>query len=147
MYSVESNFLHVDGSSEKITYTYTLLQSAGKAPVQVTNYNLTMDIDFQKLRFGGTVRIQMQSEQDAVLNSVGLSIESIVLNGKNIHFRQRDEDLIVETGALSGVLEVNYTGIIPDSLIGIYRAPYDHTHIVTTHFEACASETNATLRR
>src|SRR5208337_2717117 len=29
-----------------------------------------------------------------------------------------------------------YKGSIPDSLAGIYRAPYDHTHVVTTHFEA-----------
>jgi tricorn protease interacting factor F2/3 len=31
---------------------------------------------------------------------------------------------------------VEYAGRIPDSLAGIYRAPYENTHIVTTHFEA-----------
>ena len=104
--------------------------------MQVTNYDLTMDIDFQKLKFNGTVRIQLRSDGDAVLNSVGLDIQSIVLNEKPVLFRQSGEELIVQSGPFDGILEVNYTGTIPDSLVGIYRAPYDHTQIVTTHFEA-----------
>jgi tricorn protease interacting factor F2/3 len=104
--------------------------------VQVTNYDLAMDMDFQKLKFNATVRIKLSTEQNVVLNSVGLNILRIVSDGKNLRFRQSEEDLIVETGSFTGLLEVNYTGSIPDSLAGIYRAPYDHTHIVTTHFEA-----------
>ena len=95
-----------------------------------------MDIDFQKLRFTGRVRIQLQSEQDTVLNSVGLNIQSIVRNEKPVDFKQSGEELIVQTGPFDGILEVDYTGEIPDSLVGIYRAPYDHSQIVTTHFEA-----------
>ena len=95
-----------------------------------------MDMDVQKLKFSGIVRIQLQSEQDAVLNSVGLDIQRIVLNEKSIQFKQSGEALIVETGPFDGILEVTYAGTIPDSLAGIYRAPYDHTQIVTTHFEA-----------
>jgi tricorn protease interacting factor F2/3 len=95
-----------------------------------------MDMDFQKLKFNATVRIKLSTEQNVVLNSVGLNILRIVSDGKNLRFRQSEEDLIVETGSFTGLLEVNYTGSIPDSLAGIYRAPYDHTHIVTTHFEA-----------
>ncbi len=104
--------------------------------MQVTNYDLAMDMDFQKLKFNATVRIKLSTEQNVVLNSVGLNILRIVSDGKNLRFRQSEEDLIVETGSFTGLLEVNYTGSIPDSLAGIYRAPYDHTHIVTTHFEA-----------
>ena len=110
--------------------------SPGKEQVQVTNYNLIMDVDFQQLKFTGTVSIRLQSEQDAVLNSAGLEIQSILLNDRPIHFRQNGEELIVQTGPFEGLLEVKYAGIIPDSLAGIYRAPYDHTQIVTTHFEA-----------
>lgn len=43
---------------------------------------------------------------------------------------------MIETGAFNEVLEVNFAGSVPDSLAGIYRAPYERTHIVTTHFEA-----------
>jgi len=104
--------------------------------VQVTSYNLIMDVDFQQLKFTGTVRIQMRSEQDAVLNSAGLEIQRIALKDKLVSFRQGGEELIVQTGPFEGILEVKYAGIVPDSLAGIYRAPYDHTQIVTTHFEA-----------
>ena len=55
---------------------------------------------------------------------------------RSFSFRQKGEDLIVETGPFDGTLEVDYAGSIPDLLAGIYRAPYDHTHIITTHFEA-----------
>jgi tricorn protease interacting factor F2/3 len=44
--------------------------------------------------------------------------------------------LKIESGAFDGVLQLEYAGRIPDSLAGIYRAPYEDTHIVTTHFEA-----------
>jgi tricorn protease interacting factor F2/3 len=110
--------------------------SLGNAQVQVTNYALTIDIDFWRLKFSGRVRIQMRSEQNAILNSVGLDIQSIVLNEKSVGFRQNGEELTVETGPFDGILELNYTGSITDSLVGIYRAPYDHSQIVTTHFEA-----------
>ena len=78
-----------------------LLQPAGSAPVQVTNYDLSMDMDFQRLKFGGTVRIKLSTEQDVVLNSVGLNILSVVANEKNLRFRQSEEDLTIETGSFA----------------------------------------------
>jgi len=108
----------------------------GKKHVQISSYNLIIDLDAQQLKFNGTVTIQLQSEQDVVLNSVGLEIQRIVLNGMPVHFKQDGEDLFVQTGAFEGALEVKYAGAISESLAGIYRAPYDHEHIVTTHFEA-----------
>jgi len=93
-------------------------------------------MDFEKLRFNGKVRIRLQSEQDVVLNSVGLDIRGIVMDEKPVGFKQTAEELTVQTGAFDGILEINYAGTITDSLVGIYRAPYDHSQIVTTHFEA-----------
>lgn len=79
--------------------------------------------------------IQLESDQNVVLNAVGLDIQSVSSSGKDLRFKQADEDLIVETGPFHGTLEISYNGSITDSLAGIYRAPYDGTHIVTTHFE------------
>ena len=93
-------------------------------------------MDFRKLKFSGRVRIKLRLEHDVVLNSVGLDIQSITLGEKQVDFKQSGEELIVQTGPFDGILEVNYTGTITDSLVGIYRAPYDHSQIVTTHFEA-----------
>ena len=73
--------------------------------MQVTNYDLAMDMDFQKLTFNARVRINLSTEQNVVLNSVELNILSVVSNGKNLRFRQNEEDLVVETGAFAGLLK------------------------------------------
>ena len=104
--------------------------------MQVADYNLLLDIDFEGLKFKGRLLIKLNSEQEVVLNSVGLGISNVSSGKRSFPFRQKGEDLIVETGPFEGTLQVDYTGSIPDSLAGIYRAPYDHTHIITTHFEA-----------
>ena len=103
--------------------------------MQVANYNLLLDMDFEGLKFKGQVLITLNAEQDVVLNSVGLDISNVSSGKRSFSFKQKGEDLIVETGPFDGTLQVDYAGSIPDLLAGIYRAPYDHTHIITTHFE------------
>ena len=104
--------------------------------MEVKIYNLFMDIDFTGLKFNGKVLIELKSERDVVLNSAELEILHVTSGQKNFQFEQSDEELTISTGAFVGTLAVEYKGSIPDSLAGIYRAPYDHTHVVTTHFEA-----------
>jgi tricorn protease interacting factor F2/3 len=103
--------------------------------VQVVDYNLLLNIDFDGLKFKGRLLIKLNSEQDVVLNSVGLDVSNVSSGKRSFSFRQDGEDLIVETGPFDGTLQVDYAGSIPDLLAGIYRAPYDHNHIITTHFE------------
>ena len=99
-------------------------------------YDLDIDVNFEKSTFKGKVAIQLESEQNVVLNAVDLDIQTVTRSGKNLRFKQADEVLIVETGPFDGTLDIAYNGSITDSLAGLYRAPYDGTHIVTTHFEA-----------
>jgi tricorn protease interacting factor F2/3 len=95
-----------------------------------------IDLDFQGLKFKGTVLITMKTERDVILDAAGLAIKRAHCNGTEFRFIQKGEELTVETGQFDGILGVEYQGAIPDSLAGIYRAPYDNTHIITTHFEA-----------
>jgi len=111
------------------------LLPAGSDTVQVTDYDLFIDLDFEQLRFKGKLLIKLKAEQDVVLNSVGLDILRVNSGESSLPYSQKGEDLIIETGPFEGTLELDYAGSIPDSLAGIYRAGYDHTHIVTTHFE------------
>lgn len=104
--------------------------------MQVTDYELFMDLDFHKLQFKGRLFVNLKTEEDVVLNSVGLDIQRVIWDERNFSFMQRGDDLIINTGPFDGILELDYEGSITDSLVGIYRAPFDHTHIVTTHFEA-----------
>jgi len=104
--------------------------------MEVQEYDLFIDLDFQHLHFSGRALIKLRTEQDIVLNSVGLRIIRVSSESDVLHFRQQGEDLRIETGRFDGAITIDYSGSIPDSLTGIYRAPYDGTHIVTTQFEA-----------
>jgi len=104
--------------------------------MQVRSYSLFLDLDFQNLQFMGRVLIELQSERDVILNSIGLKILNSRANDKTFHFEWSGENLIIRTGSFKGTLEVEYAGSIPDLLVGIYRAPYDNTYMLTTQFEA-----------
>ncbi len=80
--------------------------------------------------------VKLKTDQDIVLNTVALDITRVSSDAKTFRFSQEKDDLKIESGAFDGVLQVEYSGRIPDSLAGIYRASYENTHIVTTHFEA-----------
>lgn len=104
--------------------------------MQVRSYDLFLDLDYRNLRFEGKVLLELESEGNVTLNSLGLSILNVKANGKPLQYEQNGENLVINAEPLKGTLEVEYTGSIPDKLVGIYRAPYDNTYIVTTHFEA-----------
>jgi tricorn protease interacting factor F2/3 len=104
--------------------------------MKVESYDLFIDMDFEGLKFKGRLKINLRTEQDVILNSVGLDISHVSSSGSSLRFSQKGEDLMIETGPFEGIIQVDYAGTIPDSLAGIYRAPYDETHIITTHFEA-----------
>jgi tricorn protease interacting factor F2/3 len=84
----------------------------------------------------GEVVATIESKEDPVLDSLGLRISSVVGDGRIFRFEQKDDKLVVKSGAFKGKLEVRYSGTIPDTLAGIYKAPYDSTYIITTDFEA-----------
>ena len=104
--------------------------------MDVSSYDLFIDLDFQGLKFNGTLRVKLKTDQDIVLNAVALDITRVSCDGKSFRFSLEKDELKVESGAFDGVLQVEYAGRIPDSLAGIYKAPYENAYIVTTHFEA-----------
>lgn len=104
--------------------------------MEVASYDLFIDVDFPKLKFTGRSKITLRSEGNVVLNAVDLQILRVHAGGKDLQFSQSGEELVIESGAVNGILEVEYAGSVSDSLAGIYKASYDHTYVVTTHFEA-----------
>jgi len=104
--------------------------------MNVRSYDLFVDLDFRNLKFNGRVLIELQSEQDVVLDSVGLTILETLANHKPVFFREKDGSLEIKTGPFNGIVAIRYSGSIPDTLMGIYRAPYRDTYMITTHFEA-----------
>jgi tricorn protease interacting factor F2/3 len=104
--------------------------------LHVRDYDLSLDLDFRNLRFVGRTIIGLESDRDVILNCSDLEITDLRANHAPAKFSRDGEELVVGTGPFSGKLEVAYTGSIPDALVGIYRAPYDDTYMVTTQFEA-----------
>lgn len=100
------------------------------------SYDLFLDIDFPGLAFQGRVTIDLESEIDVILDCLGLEVLNVKANGRNVQFEKKDDTLVVKTGALNGTLEIEYRGAIPDIMVGIYRAPYNGSYLITTQFEA-----------
>ena len=105
----------------------------------VSSYNILLDVNFKELRYDGRVRIQVDCLEDLTLNSVGLKILRVSHSGNNFRFTHNGEDLVINTGPLNGVVEIKYQGRITDDLVGIYKAPYDDTYMITTQFEAASA--------
>jgi tricorn protease interacting factor F2/3 len=105
-------------------------------PLRVERYDLFLDVSFRDLRFDGKLLITLESKEDIVLNSVGLHVSNLSSNGRTFRLEQKDGNLVVKSGPFKGKLEIQYSGKIPDTLAGIYKAPYDGTYIITTDFEA-----------
>lgn len=104
--------------------------------VKVKSYDLFLDLNFKDLKFEGRVLIELEAEGDVVLNALGLNIIGAEANGISLQFEQKDDNLTIKTGPFTGTLEVEYSGSIPNTLVGLYKAPYDNTHLLTTQFEA-----------
>ena len=107
--------------------------------MKIESYDIFLDVDFEKLTFTGRVLLKLESEGDITLNSSGLTILNIMANGNSLQFEQKNEDLNIKTRAYDGILKIEYLGSIPDLLIGIYKAPYNNTHMITTQFEATSA--------
>lgn len=104
--------------------------------MSIERYDLFIDLDFQKPKYLGTLHVKLNTEQNVVFDSVGLNMNHVSSGDHNLRFDQTKDQLVIETGPFDGTLQIEYEGFVPDSLAGIYRAPYENTHIVTTHFEA-----------
>ncbi len=107
--------------------------------MHVRSYDLFLDLDFKNLKFDGKVVIDIDSEKDIELNSLGLEIVDIRGNGRQFQHRQDGEDLNVKSGPFSGKLEVQYRGSVSEALVGLYKAPYADSYVLSTQFEAASA--------
>lgn len=70
------------------------------------SYCLFLDLDFQNFQLRGRVLIELESERDVILNSIGLRILNSKANGRTFHFEQSGENQTIKTGPFKGTLEV-----------------------------------------
>ncbi|QIW23488.1 leucyl aminopeptidase [Sulfolobus sp. S-194] len=105
--------------------------------VSIDKYEIFLDFDFKNLIYKGYEKIYLSTDNEVVLDAVGLNIISVKTDGKNIPFKVSNNQLFVQTGKFDGVLEIEFEGKVKErGLVGIYKAPYDHSYIITTQFES-----------
>ncbi len=107
--------------------------------MEVRSYNLLLDLDFQKLKFDGNLTIQLESEGNVTLDSVGLEILKVSSGGRPVAHKLVGEELHVQTGPFSGKLEIHYRGAVSEKLTGLYKAPYPGGYVFSTQFEAASA--------
>ncbi len=115
------------------------MQVTAQAPIdvqQVKEYDLFLDVDFESLKFSGRVGINIDSAADVKLDAVDLKVTSAKANNRNVSFKQHGNVVDIQTGRISGLLEVEYSGKVSESLTGFYKAPYGENYVLSTHFEA-----------
>ena len=104
--------------------------------MHIRSYDLFLDLDFKNLKFEGRVAIDLDSEGDVELNTLGLEILQIQGDRGQFQYVQKDEDLVVKTGPFSGKLDVKYRGAVSETLVGLYKAPHGDSYVLSTQFEA-----------
>ncbi len=107
---------------------------------EVRSYNLLLDLDFKKLKFDGNVTIELDSERDVSIDSVGLEILKVSSNGRPLEHKLVGEELRVQTGPFSGKLE----NPLPRSCLGktdgsVQGALYPGGYVFSTQFEAASA--------
>ncbi len=107
--------------------------------MQLESYDLFLDVDFKNLKFDGKLLVEMESKGDVQLDSVGLEILSVTSNGRPLKHSLANDQLSVSTGPFSGKLEIEYRGKVNENLVGLYKAPYGDSYLLTTQFEAASA--------
>jgi len=65
----------------------------------------------------------------------GISVRWVKLGGMDAKWRLDGDTLRVVCGEFSGDVEIGFSGkVAPDSVVGIYAAPYEGGRIITTQF-------------
>jgi len=101
---------------------------------EVYKYDIFMD--FNGTKYDGIEKIELSADNQVVLDSVGLKIKYVKANGKDVDFKQTENEVIIKTGSFNGILELGFEGEALERLVGIYKAKYNGDYVISTQFES-----------
>ncbi|AWR93512.1 M1 family metallopeptidase [Acidianus brierleyi] len=104
--------------------------------MEVKYYQVFLDFDFNELYYRGNEKIIINTEDKVTLDLDGIKILSVKVDGKTVKYTLDDQSLIIDSGKFSGTLDIDFEGKVRDDLVGIYKAPYNGSYIITTQFES-----------
>jgi tricorn protease interacting factor F2/3 len=108
--------------------------------MDISKYDITLDIDFRNLKYKGTEIISVKGQGEKFyLNSVALDIKSVFIDGKSIPFTINQKEETVETDYVingESSVKVDFQAEIGKTLQGLYIANYQEGYMLTTQFES-----------
>ena len=108
--------------------------------MDISKYDITLDIDFRNLKYKGTEIISVKGQGEKFyLNSVALDIKSVFIDGKSIPFTINQKEETVETDHVingESSVKVDFQAEIGKTLQGLYVANYQEGYMLTTQFES-----------
>ena len=100
-------------------------------------YEIYLKIDSKNLKYEGITDIVLpEAEETITLDSVGIAIKSVSIEGHNSEFQVKGESLVIKNTNLGKKIHIEYSASIPASLKGIYHAKIDGEAVITTQFES-----------
>ncbi|MDG6904694.1 MAG: M1 family metallopeptidase [Nitrososphaerota archaeon] len=108
--------------------------------MEIKEYSLSLDIDFHSLNINGHEKITIaDTEESLTLDSFGLKINGVQIDGKDVRFEQDDSAKKVRINDLSKKsyeVTLDYVGRVTEkALYGVYKSKYGSDYFVTTDFE------------
>ncbi len=104
--------------------------------MRIHSYDIYVDFNFKELTYNGTETISLETDGEIELDASGVEVSKVVVEGKEIPFETSDNKVKIKTTKISGNIIVNFSGKVKESLVGIYKAPYNGTYMISTQFES-----------
>ncbi len=102
-------------------------------------YELYLDLTGSGDEFHGEEKITVdRKEKNFFLNGVGMKINQVLLNSKELEFSYDSKEGILRLPGKvkpNAVLEIKFDGKISSSLMGLYRVKTDNGYALSTQFE------------
>lgn len=112
--------------------------------MQITSYDLRLDVDFKKSHLDGDVILHVEgSRPDLALDAVEMEIKRVLVNGRVAKFEHSNDGRLVVHGVpLEADIEVVYEKAVHDgSIFGIYKSRYGSEYILATDLEPAEART------
>ncbi len=109
--------------------------------MQVRDYDLELDVDFENDTYNGKESIHLENDGNPIIiNSSGIQVREMRINGRKVQFDtgESDDDLAI-SGSFEGelTLDIEFSNSVSESLMGFYVAKTPDGHkMLSTQFES-----------
>ena len=107
--------------------------------MKIDRYDIFLDLTDSKLSFKGKEKIRFHETGSSLsLDSVGLSVSRVRASGKDLAFKvdEANKKLNIENRDMSTEIEIEFSGTVGKTLVGMYYADSAGGRMLSTQFES-----------